>query len=83
MAAPGDARALVTRLEAITQRLTDLEVQVRALVTRQTVEAKEFVVKDDRGEIRARLETGHHDPSLSMLEKLAKALKVKVGELLE
>jgi transcriptional regulator with XRE-family HTH domain len=31
----------------------------------------------------ARLETGHHDPPLSTLEKLAKALKVKVGRLLE
>ena len=31
----------------------------------------------------ARLETGHHDPSLSTLVKLAKVLKVKVGELLE
>jgi transcriptional regulator with XRE-family HTH domain len=31
----------------------------------------------------ARLEGGHHDPSLSTLMKLAKALKVKVGELLE
>jgi transcriptional regulator with XRE-family HTH domain len=31
----------------------------------------------------ARLETGHHDPSLSVLLKLAKALKVKVGRLLE
>jgi transcriptional regulator with XRE-family HTH domain len=31
----------------------------------------------------ARLETGHHDPTVSMLEKLAKALGVKVGRLLE
>ena len=31
----------------------------------------------------ARLETGHHDPSLSTLVKLAKALKVKPGTLLE
>ena len=31
----------------------------------------------------ARLETGHHDPSLSTLVKLAKALKVKPGKLLE
>ncbi len=29
-----------------------------------------------------RLETGKQDPSLTTLEKLAKALKVKVGELL-
>ncbi len=31
----------------------------------------------------ARLETGHHDPPLSTVEALAKALKVKVGRLLE
>jgi transcriptional regulator with XRE-family HTH domain len=31
----------------------------------------------------ARLEIGRHDPPLSMLEKLAAALKVKVGKLLE
>ncbi len=31
----------------------------------------------------ARLETGHHDPSLSTLVKLAKALKVRVAELVE
>ncbi len=31
----------------------------------------------------ARLETGHHDPPLSTLEALAKALKVKVGKLLD
>jgi len=31
----------------------------------------------------ARLEIGRHDPSLSTVVKLAKALKVKVGELAE
>jgi transcriptional regulator with XRE-family HTH domain len=31
----------------------------------------------------ARLETARHDPTLSVLEKLAKALGVKVAELLE
>ncbi len=31
----------------------------------------------------ARLETGHHDPPLSTLTKLAKALRVKVTQLLE
>jgi transcriptional regulator with XRE-family HTH domain len=31
----------------------------------------------------ARLETGKQDPTLSTLEKLAKALGVKVGSLLE
>jgi transcriptional regulator with XRE-family HTH domain len=31
----------------------------------------------------ARLETGHHDPSLSTLQKLATALRVPVTALLE
>ncbi len=31
----------------------------------------------------ARLETGRHDPSLTTVGKLAKALKVKLGELLD
>jgi transcriptional regulator with XRE-family HTH domain len=31
----------------------------------------------------ARLEIGRHDPTLSTLEKLAKALRVKVTRLLE
>ncbi len=31
----------------------------------------------------ARLEIGYHDPKLSTLTKLAKALKVKVAELVE
>ncbi|HTU03217.1 MAG TPA: helix-turn-helix transcriptional regulator [Candidatus Sulfotelmatobacter sp.] len=30
-----------------------------------------------------RLEIGRHDPALSTLERLARALKVKVGKLLE
>jgi transcriptional regulator with XRE-family HTH domain len=31
----------------------------------------------------ARLETGRHDPHLSRLRKLAKILKVKVGDLVD
>jgi transcriptional regulator with XRE-family HTH domain len=31
----------------------------------------------------ARIELGQHDPTLSTLEKLAKALKVKVAQLIE
>jgi len=34
-------------------------------------------------EFLARLELGQHDPSLSTLSKLAKALKVKISEMLE
>jgi len=31
----------------------------------------------------ARLESGNHDPTLGTLQRFAKALKVKVGELVE
>ena len=31
----------------------------------------------------ARLEAGNHDPTLGTLQRLARALKVKVGELVE
>ncbi|HSB80112.1 MAG TPA: hypothetical protein VLM91_15130 [Candidatus Methylomirabilis sp.] len=51
-----DMKALAVRLSAIMDRLEKVEVQVRGLVTSQIVEAKEFVVRDERGEIRARFE---------------------------
>jgi hypothetical protein len=57
-----DLIILAARLEAIVDRLTDLEVQVRSIVTSQTVEAREFVVRDTRGEIRARLEMQEYAP---------------------
>ncbi len=41
-----DQKTLAARLEMIADRLDKLEVQVRGLLTSQTVEAKEFVVKD-------------------------------------
>ncbi len=53
-----DLTTLALRLERIADRLDKLEVQVRGLVTSQTVEAKEFVVRDDRGEIRAARDAG-------------------------
>jgi hypothetical protein len=51
-----DPKLLAARLEAILDRLERLEVPIRELVTSPTVEGKEFVVRDERGEVRARLE---------------------------
>ncbi len=67
-----DLRILAARLEAIVDRLEKLEVQVRALVTSQTVEAKEFVVRDERREIRARLEMQEYAPCLTFYDRLGK-----------
>jgi len=56
----------------------DLEVQVRGLVTSPTVEAKEFVVRDDHGVIRARLEMEQYAPCLTFYDPLGKE-RLKIG----
>jgi putative transcriptional regulator len=62
-------KRLVMRLKALRakQSLSQADLAKKAGLTREYI---------------ARLETGRHDPSLSVLISLAKALKVKVEELL-
>jgi hypothetical protein len=69
---------LTARLEMIVNRLEKLEVQVRGLVTSQTVEAKQFVVRDDRGEIRARLEMQEYAPCLTFYDRAGQE-RLKIG----
>ncbi len=73
-----DLKTLAARLEAIVDRLTDLEVQVHGLMTSQTVEAREFVVRDTRGEIRARLEMQEYAPCLTCYDRAGKE-RLKIG----
>jgi hypothetical protein len=47
-------------------------------MTSQTVEAKEFVVRDDRGEIRARLEMQGYRPHLTFYDRLGKE-RLRIG----
>lgn len=65
-------------LEAILDRLGKLGLQVRGLVTSQTEEAKEFVVRDDRGEICARLEMQEYAPCLTFYDRLGKE-RLRIG----
>ncbi len=65
-----DPKVLAARLDAIVDRLDELEAQVRILVTSQAVEAREFVVKDERGEIRAQLEMQEYAPCLTVYNRL-------------
>jgi transcriptional regulator with XRE-family HTH domain len=60
---------MAMRLKKIRQarEMTQEQLAERAGVTREYI---------------ARLEAGRYDPSLSTIERLAKALKVKVGDLL-
>ena len=74
-------KAMAYRLDAIADRLHNLELQVRGLVYSQTMEAKEFVVKDDRGEVRARLEMREYAPRLTFYDRAGERLSVPVGRL--
>ena len=73
-----DLKALSARLDAIVDRLEKIEVQVRALMLSQTVEAREFAVRDARGEIRARLEMHQYAPCLTFYDRLGKE-RLRVG----
>ena len=73
-----ESRALAARLDAIIHRLDKLEVQVRGLETSQTVEAKEFVVRDDRGGIHARLEMLEYAPCLTFYDRAGKE-RLRIG----
>jgi hypothetical protein len=51
---------------------------VRGLVTSQTVEAKEYVVKDARGEVWARFEMQQYAPCLVFYDRSGKE-RLKIG----
>jgi hypothetical protein len=65
-----DLRSLAQRLDAILDRLEKLELQVRGLVHSQTVEAKEFVLQDEHGQICARLEMQEYSPCLTFFDRV-------------
>jgi hypothetical protein len=68
-----DLTRLAARLERIVDRLAQLEVRVRGLMTSSTVEAREFVVRDDHGVIRARLEMERYAPASRSMTRSARS----------
>ena len=73
-----DLARLTARLERLVDRLDNVEVQVRGLVTSPTVEGREFVVRDDQGLIRARLKMEQYAPCLTFYDPLGKE-RLKIG----
>ncbi len=78
---PADApelTRLAAQLEVLADRLTMLEVQVRALMESPTVDAQEFLVRDGRGHPRARLEMQQHAPCLVFYDSSGKE-RLRIG----
>ena len=64
--------------------IENIAMRIKILRKRQKINQEELAARSgiSRGYL-ARLETGRHDPTITTLEKLAKALKVPVGKLLK
>jgi transcriptional regulator with XRE-family HTH domain len=64
--------------------IENIAMRIKILRERQKISQEELAARSgiSRGYL-ARLETGRHDPTITTLEKLAKALKVPVGKLLK
>jgi transcriptional regulator with XRE-family HTH domain len=62
----------------------NIAMRIKIPRERQKISQEELAARSgiSRGDL-ARLETGRHDPTITTLEKLAKALKVPVGKLLK
>ena len=67
---PPDLAAVLARLDRIHERISRLEFQVSGLMQSESVEAEAFVLRDDRGEIRARLDLRDHAPRLTFYDRI-------------
>ena len=65
-----DIARLTAQVEALLERVMQLEGQVYRLMESQTVEAEVFILRDDRAEIRARLDLREYAPRLTFYDRL-------------
>ncbi len=59
---------LTARLRMLEERVHQLEGQVQGVLLNQTIEAQEFVLRDARGEVRARLDLRDYAPRLTFYD---------------
>jgi len=60
-----DLAAALARLDTILERLNRLELQVPVPMQSESVEAEAFVLRDQRAQVRARLDLWDHAPRLT------------------
>jgi hypothetical protein len=65
-----DLAGVMARLDMILERLNALEFQVSGLMQSESVEAEAFVLRDERAQIRARLDLRDHAPRLTFYDRL-------------
>jgi hypothetical protein len=61
---------LTARMHLLEERVHQLEGQVQGLLLSQTIEAHEFVLQDERGEVRARLDLRDYAPRLTFYDRI-------------
>ncbi len=78
MAEEDEAPRVTTRLDSILGRLRRVETQVNRLVESQAVEAKHFVVMDERGQPRAG-SSWRHSPQVGFFDSTGRE-RMRVGQ---
>ena len=69
---------LTTQLESIHERIRRLEVQVNRIVESPSIEAREFVVVDERNRPRARFELAGHSPQVVLFDATGRE-RLRIG----
>lgn len=61
---------LTARIRMLEERVHQLEGQVQGLMMIQAIEAQEFILRDGRGEVRARLDIRDYAPRLTFYDRI-------------
>jgi len=78
MAEEDEDPRLTSRLDSILERLRRLELQMNGIIASTTVRAQRFVVLDEAGGPRARVEMAGHSPQIVLLDRAGKE-RLRIG----
>ena len=78
MAAEDEDPRLTARLESLQERVRRLEIQINRLIETPAVEAREFVVVDERNRPRARFELAGHSPQVLLFDSTGRE-RLRIG----
>jgi hypothetical protein len=73
-----DLNTLAARVDLLLDRLEKLDLQTAGLTESHRVEAKESVVQDERGAVRARFEMQEYSPRLTFFDSRGEE-RLRVG----